>query len=234
MIVDIVTTAGVYKATGVTITATSGTPTALTATLTLDTPVTCAANDILVRTGAYNKEIQGMLYSLDAGTGSIYGISRSTYQVYQGSVVDASSGNLSLDLIKQAQILARRRGGANVKAYWTDFDTERFYEKLLVADKRFVNTMKGDGSFTTKESSYLEYGGAPMVPDKDCPRRIFGIDPNAWKWYVLEEMKFANETGSMYLAQTDVDAWEVRVRFFANLFNQKPAACPTLTGYISP
>jgi hypothetical protein len=233
-IVDIVSTAGVVKATGVTITATSGTPTALTATLTLDQAVTCAADDILVRTGSYNKEIQGMLYSLDNGTSSIYGVDRSLYQIFQGSVIDGAAANLSLDLMKQAQILARRRGGAKIKAYWTDFDTERFYEKLLTSDKRYVNTMKGDGGFTTKEQDYLEYSGASIVPDQACPRRLFGIDPNAWQWCVLEEMKFADESGSMYIAQTDVDAWEVRIRFFANLFNKKPNACATLEDYISP
>ncbi len=234
-VVDIVTTAGVYKAQGITVTATSGSATALTATLTLDSPVTCAAGDILVRTGSYNKEIQGLLYSLDgATTGSVYGIDRAVYQVYQGAVVDADAAQLGLDLMKQAQVLGRRRGGAKVKAWMLDFDTERFYEKLLVADKRFVNTMKGDGGFSTKESEHLEYGGAPIIPDKDFPRRLVGIDPQAWKWYVLEEMKFASETGAMYIAQTDVDAWEVRIRFFANLFNQKPSACPTLMDYISP
>lgn len=235
MIVDIVSTAGVYKATGVTITATSGAATALTATLTLDTAVTCAADDILVRTGSYDKEIQGFLYTLDGGTtGEKYAINRATYQVYQGSVVDASSANLSLDLMKQAQVLGRRRGGAKIKAWWTDFDTERFYERLLVADKRFVNTMKGDGSFTTKENDYIDYGGAPIVADQSCPRRLFGIDPDAWKWYVLSEMKFADESGAMMIVQTDTDAFEVRIRFFANLFNQKPNACSTLMSYISP
>jgi hypothetical protein len=207
----------------------------LTATLTLDTAVTCAADDILVRTGSYNKEIQGMLYTLDGlTTGSIYGIDRAVYQVFQGSTIDGAGANLQLDLMKQAQILARRRGGAKIKAWWTDFDTERFYERLLVSDKRYVNTMKGDGSFTTGGQEYLEYGGAPLVPDQSMPRRLIGIDPNAWKWYVLEEMKFASETGAMYIAQTDVDAWEVRVRFFANLFCQKPSACASLEDYISP
>lgn len=231
---DIVTSGGTVQASGVQVVSISGAPTDLTATLTLSQSVTASADSILVRSGSFNKEIQGMLYSLDNGTSTIYGVDRSTYISYQGAGVDASSANLSLDLIKRAQILARQRGGAKIKAYWTDFDTERFYEKLLVADKRFVNTMSGDGSFTTKENSYLEYGGAPMVPDQSCPRRILGIDPNCWKWYVLEELKFASETGTMYIAQTDVDAWEVRVRFFANLFNQKPSACPFLLGYISP
>lgn len=222
-----------YKATA-TVTAVSGAPTALTATLTLDTPISTTAADTLVRSGSYGNDIQGLLYSLDAGTSTIYSVNRTTYPSYQGSVVSASSNQLSLDYIKQAQILARRRGGSKPKAWMTDFDTERYYERLLVADKRFVNTMKGDGSFSTTESEHLEYGGSPIIPDKDFARRFIGIDTNCWKWYVLEEMKFASETGAMYIAQTDVDAWEVRVRFFANLFNQKPSACPVLSTYIAP
>lgn len=231
---DLLTSAGVMVQSGITVTAISGSPTALTATLTLDTSVSTTSTDILVRSGSYGKEIQGLLYSLDNGTSTIYGVDRSLYTSYQGSVISASSNQLSLDYIKQAQILARRRGGGKFSMWFTDFDTERFYEKLLVADKRFVNTMSGDGSFTTKDQSYLEYGGVPVCPDKDYPRRMTGIDANAWKWYVLEEMKFASETGAMYIAQTDVDAWEVRVRFFANLFNQKPSACAQLSTYISP
>jgi len=43
--------------------------------------------------------------------------------------------------------------------------------------------------------------------------------------YVLSEMEFADETGSMYIAQTDVDQFEVRIRHFVNLFNEQPAAC---------
>lgn len=234
-IVDIYSTAGVLKAQAITVTSTnSGKPTDLTVTLTLDQAVTCSSTDVLVRSGSYGNDIQGLLYSLDGGTTSIYSVSRSTYPSYQGAVVSASSNALSLDYIKQSQVLARRRGGAKIKMWMTDFDTERFYERLLVSDKRYVNTLSGDGSFTTKENQYLDYGGAAMCPDKDFPRRLIGIDPQCWKWYVLEEMKFASETGAMYIAQTDVDSWEVRVRFFANLFNQKPSACPVLSTYIAP
>lgn len=37
-----------------------------------------------------------------------------------------------------------------------------------------------------------------------------------------------------YIAQSDVDSLEVRVRHFTNLFNEQPAACAVLTGYTSP
>ena len=48
-------------ASGVTITAISGTT---TATLTLDSAVTCSANDVLVRAGSYGNEIYGLGYTL--------------------------------------------------------------------------------------------------------------------------------------------------------------------------
>jgi len=43
-----------------------------------------------------------------------------------------------------------------------------------------------------------------------------------------------DETGSIYIAQTDNDQLEVRVRFFANMFNEKPSASAVLYQYISP
>ena len=51
---------------------------------------------------------------------------------------------------------------------------------------------------------------------------------------MLSEMEFADETGSMYLAQSDADSFETRVRMFCNLFNEKAAACSVLKSYITP
>lgn len=232
MIVDIVTSAGVYKAQGVTINAVT---TGNTATLTLDQPVTAASGDFLVRSGAYNNEVQGLLYALDGvTTTSINGISRATYPSLQGSVDDLSGGQLTLDLMQATYNKGIRRGGAKYSASWCDFDSLRMYQKLLSADKRYSNTTKGDGGFANKDQSYLEFNGIPLVPDKDCPRRIIFLPENTIKKYVLSEMEFADETGSMYIAQTGVDALEVRVRMFFNMFNEQPAACGVLKNYISP
>jgi hypothetical protein len=54
------------------------------------------------------------------------------------------------------------------------------------------------------------------------------------KMYELCAMQFADETGSMYIAQSDADEFEVRIRHFTNLFNEQPAACAVLLGYTSP
>lgn len=212
----------------------SGTPTGTTATLVLSAPVTCLATDTLVRSGSYNNEIQGLLYSMDGGTTTIYGVNRSTYPVYQSNVFDAGSTQLTLNMLQQYYNEGLRRGGAKYDAIYSDFDSLRYYQKLLTADKRYSNTVKGDGGFANKDVFYLEFNGTPWVPDKDCPPTIYGLESDDWKAYVLAEMEFADETGSMYIAQTSADQLEVRVRFFANMFNEQPSAQFRLKNYLSP
>lgn len=222
----------VLVASGVTINAISG---STTATLTLSSVVTVSANDIVVRSGAgLSNEVQGILTTLDGGTSTIYGINRSTYPSYQGNVVNAAGGALTLSALKQTANLQRQKGNGKLGALYSDFDTERFYEKLLIADKRYVGKVKGDGTFANKDENYLEYGGVAWVPDKDCPQRVFMLDPKSWKKYVLSELEWADETGSYMIAQVSADSFEVRLRHFANVFCEKPAANAVLRNYISP
>jgi hypothetical protein len=219
---------------GISVTAVSGTPTGTTATLTLSAPVTCTAGDKLIRANSFNQEIQGLLYALDGLTTTIYGVDRSTYLAYQGNVIDLASAQLTLDKMQQGYNEALRRGNGKIDAIFCDYDTLRYYQKLLTADKRYVNSVEGDGSFGAKGKFYMDFNGTALVPDKDCPTRLFFLPTDVLKSYVLAEMEFADETGSMYIAQTGSDSFETRVRFFMNLFNEQPAACTVLKSYISP
>lgn len=235
MVVDIVDgTAGTVKVSSVSISALSGTT---TATLTLDQAVTVAANDIVVRTGALDVEIQGLLTTLDGGTSTIYNIDRSTYLTYQGNAVSNSSAAMDLDFLKEGYNEMRRRGGGKLGHICSDFDSERMYEKLLVADKRYAfgaQKLKGDGTFSSKDMAYLEYAGVPWVADKDAPQRVFMLDPRTWKKYVLSELEWADESGAPLIAQTDADSYEARLRLFCNLFCEKPSANVALSSYVSP
>lgn len=233
MVIDIVDPAtGVVKASGITISSLTGTA---TATVVLNAVVTAAASDIVVTTGGYNQEIQGARTALDGLTTTIYGIDRSTYSVYQGNVIDAANAQLSLDLLQRAYNETRRRGGDKINAIFCDFASERFYNKLLVADKRYIgDKVKGDGTFTHVEKSYLEFAGVPVVPDKDCTQDFYFMPSEMWKKYVLSELEWADESGSMMIPQTGTDSFEVRLRLFANMFPEKPASMARLTGYISP
>ncbi len=204
-----------------------------TATVTFALPVTVNANDVLIRTGTQGNEVQGLLYSQDGGTTTIYGINRSTYPIFQGNL-NTLNAQLTLNALQQTENLAIRRGGKGLSALYSDFDSQRFYQKLLTADKRYSNTVKGDGGFSNKDDSYLEWNGKPWVPDKDAPQRVIFLNEKHMKKYVLAELEWADETGSMMIAQTGADAFEVRLRFFFNLFPEKPNANAVLKSYTSP
>jgi hypothetical protein len=239
VVVDILTAAStvaapVYKAQSVTITATSGTAVAATATITLSSNVTCAATDIIVRAGSFGNEIQGLLTQQDGGTSTVFNIDRSAYPSFQGNVTDAAGGQMTLNGLQTPFNEARRRGQGKISAVYSDFDSERFYNKLLITDKRYIGKVKGDGTFSDKDTTYLEWAGVPWVADKDCPTRVFFLSENTIKKYVLAELEWADETGTYYIAQTSTDAFEARLRLFANLFSDKPSANAVLKNYISP
>lgn len=231
MVIDIYTSAGALVASGISITNLTGTT---TATLTLSGNVTTSATDIVVRSGAFNQEIQGVLTAQDGATSSIFGIDRAVYSTFQGNAISGSGGQLTLNLMQQAYNEARRRGGGKIDAIYTDFDSERFYNKLLIADKRYVGRVVGDGTFSDKSESYLEFAGVKVVADKDCPTRFFFLDSKTFKKYVLSELEWADETGTFLISQVSSDAFEARLRLFANIFCEKPSANAVLSSYISP
>lgn len=225
---------GVVTNSGITVNSLTGTPTGTTATLILSAPVTCLAGDTIVRSGTYLQEMQGLLYSMDGATTTINGIPRATFPIYQGNVFDKAAAQLTLDGLQQAYNSGLQRGGSKYNAIYSDYDSLRMYQKLLTADKRYVNTVKGDGGFANKDQAYLEFNGVPWTPDKDCAPTILGLESDDWKMYVLAELEFADETGSMYIAQTSADQLEVRIRFFANMFNEQPNAQFRMKNYTSP
>lgn len=224
---------------GITVTAiSSGTASSASATVTVDQPVTAAAGSILIRQNSNGNEVQGIFYALDGATTSIYNVNRATNLAYQGNVTDLSTSSnpiLSIDAMQTPFNEGLRRGNANhYNAAFTDFTSLRYYQKLLTPDKRYSNTLEGDGTFGSKGKFYLDFNGIPVVPDKDMPTRMALLPSEVLVMYELAAMEFADETGSMYIAQTDADQLEVRIRHFTNLFNEQPAACAVLQGYVSP
>ena len=220
----------------------SGNASSLTATVVFDQAVTASANDVLVRSGSFGQEIQGLLTQLDGGTSTVFNVDRSLYLQSTGNVIFATSDGtstgsslpLNLNYLQQAEDEAERRGGRGVNCLYSDFGSRRMYQKLLTADKRYVNVVKGDGGFSDENKNYLEWNGKPWVADKDMPQRIAFLPDKFIEKYTLTEMQFADETGSMYIAAAENDALEVRIRFFANLFNSKAAGSSIITQYVSP
>lgn len=233
---DIYNASNVLVQAGITVSSiSSGSASSATATLIVDQNVTCGATDYLVLAGSKGQEILGLFYAEDNATSTIYGVDRSQYISYQGNVNDVSGVQLTLDAMQSPWNEGLRRG--NVQNYDTgicDFTSLRYYQKLLVPDKRYVNTTSGDPSFGDKGKFMMEFNGVPLKADKDFPTRFAFVPKGVLKHYVLAELEFADETGSMMIAQTNVDSFEVRVRYFTQLFNEQPAACAVVQNYISP
>lgn len=235
---DVVRSGAVIFA-GITISSiSSGTPTSSTATLVLDQPITTSVGDSLIRSGSLNQEIQGLYYALDGLTTTIYNVDRSTNLAFQGNVTDVSSAAnpvLSIDAMQNPFNQGLRRGNVGkYNAVYCDFTSLRYYQKLLTPDKRYANTVSADGTFGDKGKFYMDFNGIPVVPDKDAPVRFAFLPAEVLKMYELCSMEFSDEWGSMYIPQSDADTFEVRLRHFTNLFNEQPAACSVLLGYISP
>lgn len=221
-------------ATAVTVNAVSN-PNSAVATLTLSQNVSASANDIIVHAGAFNNEIQGVITTLDSAnpTSTIYGIDRSLYGVYAGNYSDLGGAQLTLGAMQNLYNATRRRGGGSMDALFGDYNSEAMYNKLLVADKRYVGKVTGDGTFSDKSKSYLEFAGVPFVPDKDNPQQILMLQRKYFKKYVLCELEWADESTEL-IPLTGVDGYEARLRLFANVFCEKPSAEGRLLGYVSP
>ena len=232
---DIYTTAGVLVQSGITfLSITTGDASSLTATVLFDQPVTASAGNVFVRSGSFGNEIQGLLTQLDGATTTVFGVNRATYLQTQGNVINLANAQLTLASLQRAEDEASRRGGKGINCIYSDYASRSMYQKLLTPDKRYVNVIKGDGGFSDLDKNYLEWNGKAWIADKDCPTRIFMLPDKYIEKYVLEEMAFADETGSMYIAQAEADALEVRIRFFANLFNAKASGSSVITSYVSP
>lgn len=235
LVFDIYTSAGVLVQSGITVQSiTTGTRTSATAVIVVDTPVTSSATDIIVRSGSYNNEVQGILTTQDGGTSSVYNINRANVISYQGNLLNAASAQLSLDLMQQAYNNALYGGGKSIDAVWTDYTSIRYYQKLLVPDKRFTNTVKADASFGMGDKFFMDFMGVAVVPSPTMPTRFFFLNKQSWKWYEQSAPAFADESGAPAIAQVSTDAYEMRLRWFANLFCDQPSTNAVLSTYISP
>ena len=78
------------------------------------------------------------------------------------------------------------------------------YVSLLVADKRFVNTMTLDGGFKA-----VDFNGTPLVPDPQCQRgSIYYIVPEALKLYRTSDFDWMQKDGAVLSRVAGYDAYE--------------------------
>lgn len=190
-----------------------------------------ADNDIVTRAGATNGagvsyEMMGLKGIIDDGTyvTTLHNINRTTspYWNCSTSATDSNAGTLrdmTLELI-QSQVTAVEANGGKTTLIISDHAMRDAYAALVVADKRFVNTMKLDGGFMA-----LEYNGIPWVADADCsPNTVYFIDTDHLEIMQMSDWSWMDRDGAILSRVSGADAYEAVLYWYADLTTDKPRA----------
>lgn len=194
-------------------------------TITVDDATGVADTNVLVRTGDYNQEINGLGILIDDDT-EVQNLSPATEPKWAASIhTDAAARAYDeLHLIK-AMDRGRRLTGKFASVIFTDFGGRRAVFNDLVQSREYTNTVEFAHGFSAMPFNY----GAqtvPIVEDPDYPTD-FDAAETSFTGVVESDVKvyrdpegwhFAEETGSMFIAKQDrSDAWEFRIRQISQL-----------------
>lgn len=190
-----------------------------------------ADNDVVTRANATNDagtsyEMMGLKGIIDDATyvTTLHNLSRSTYAWWKSSTFssDDNGGTLrdmTLPLIQSA-ITAVEKNGGKTNLILSDHAMRDAYAALVIADKRFVNTMDLDGGFRG-----LDYNGTAWVADKDCPpNTVFFVDTEHLEIMQMSDWSWMDRDGSVLSRVSGSDAYEAVMYWYADLTTDKPRA----------
>jgi len=230
MVIDIIADdSGVATDTDVTITTVDSATSCTTSAI--DTGV--ADNDWVIRANSHDGagvaasdsyEMMGIKGIADDATyvTTLHGLSRSSYAWWKCSTFtnDDNSGtnrDLTLDLIQEG-MTAVEKNGDTVKLILSGPDLRDSYAALLVADKRFVNTLELDGGFKA-----LEYSGVPWVSDVDVqPNTIFFLNTDRLFIMQMGDWDWMDEDGAVLSRVSGSDAYEAALFWYADFATDRP------------
>ncbi len=192
-----------------------------TQTVTLSANVTLTAGDIVVRANTVNKTYIGLQLGTDNSTAVTFqGLSRNTYPITQGNVLDVGGASLIEAHLQQIQSLLRRVSGEINDMFVVGDAQWDAYVALGQALKRYVNTMKLDRGFMT-----LDYNGVPFVYDPDCPPAvIFALREEFVQNGVVTPLSWSEEDGAILKWNAGYAAYTAFMREYGNYCYPRPNA----------
>ena len=178
----------------------------------------------IVPTDSY--EMMGIKGIVDDATyvDTLHGLARGSYAWWKCSTHsnDDNSGtnrDLTLPLIQQS-ITAVAKNGGKTGLILSDHDTRDAYAALVIADKRFVNTLDLDGGFKA-----LAYNEIPWVADVDClPNTVYFIDLEHLEIMQMSSWSWMDRDGAVLSRVASADAYEAVLYWYADLASDRPRA----------
>lgn len=205
--IDILNTTGpVYRVQNATVTALNY----ATGDFTIDTaPAGVAIGDIVVRTGNYLKEPQGLQSLVTNSTAALFNLSSTTEPLWQ-SEVDSTGGALSESRMVSMCDRLRQNGG-RPSALFADLGSRRAYFNLLTTQRRMTNTKDFGGGFTGLTFAYDE--DIPLVTDVDAvPGSIYFLREDDFKIYQESDWSWEDTDGNLWKWVTNYDAFEALIK----------------------
>lgn len=168
---------------------------------------TTAAGDIVVRTGNFGREPNG-LASLVTDTGALFNVDPAVEPTWK-AVVDANGGTLRA--LSEGMMIrntdAVRVNGGKTSLLLTSLGVRRAYFNLLSQQRRYPSTTEFAGGF--KGLAFNNGREIPLIEDVDAPANtMYGLDEDSFKVYRNEAWSWMNRDGGIWKWVHDFDAYE--------------------------
>lgn len=185
--------------------------------------LTASDNDPVVLPGTAGLQLMGIAGIVSAADppllgGGLHGLPVATKTFWVSQVDAGSSVNraLTLNLMQGPLDLIATNSDYDesaVKFLLCSYGVRAKYISLLVADKRYPNTMELDGGFTA-----LDFNGKPLVPDPQCRKnRIYYLAPETLKIFRTSDFDWLDKDGAVLSRVANTDAYEATMFHYGDL-----------------
>ena len=186
---------------------------------------TYGAGYYLTVQGSYNLELTG-LGSIFSGTGTLYGVNRTTNK-WLRPYVKSSNGAISSATFQEPIDALDENYGSEVNYISAAYDVRRFYLDYLALTRTNVDYMNLDGGFKA-----ISYNGIPVVADRfvqDGTMYLLNVDDFKihqlcdWRW-------IEGDNGRILMQKAGTPTYTATLVKYADLFCGKPSGQAMITG----
>jgi hypothetical protein len=187
--------------------------------------VTCVNGDLLVPTGNLVSGVQttpmgiaGIISASNPGVGNLQGVSVTGNSWWAAQVFDNSGTLRQLDVADIQEVIdtiatQTDYSESDIGLMLCNYPVRRAYFKMMIAERRQVNTMKLDGGWTA-----LDYNGMPFVVDSQCKRnRIYFVVLDTMGIVRTSDFDWMDKDGSYLYRVAGKDAWAATLYHYGNL-----------------
>ena len=208
-------------------------------TITLASAQTCDDDSWIYRENTADnaptdgKEIAGLPLVTDDGTllTTYQNISRSTYPQYDGITIDASSVNISNDLLNRTKARMKVLGGKSPKKICSNTSQMRKYLDIVTPTIRHET----DETLDSQKVPVPTWNGMEWICDTDCGfGDVYMWDPSHVLKFELRPLKLDDSDGKTVKWDSGYDAFVSYLKWYGNVGTTNPLGAARLKSLAEP